>query len=251
MITEPVFYLLAIAAVLIIGISKGGFGGGMAIAGVPILSLSVDPVTAAGILLPILCCMDLMSLKGFWEQWDKALIKRMVPPVIVGILLGALTFSYFNESAIRLLLGIMTVLFTLNYWLKTSKEKSAKTPGKAASHFWSAMGGYTSFVAHAGGPPINMYMLSLRLSKTMYQGTLVLLFTIINYTKLPLYFFLGQLSAPNLMTSLTLIPLAFVGVYLGLRLHHMISEALFYRIAYIALFLTGLKLLWDGASGFN
>ncbi|MGB1310968.1 MAG: sulfite exporter TauE/SafE family protein [Leucothrix sp.] len=248
MLYDPYFYFLATIATLIVGISKGGFGGGLAIVAVPIMSLAIDPILAAAIILPILCVMDLISVKAYWKQWDAALVKSIIPAAALGILLGGLSFHYFNAGAIRLLLGLLAVTFTLNYWLKkTIVKKQAHTYW---GWFWSALTGFTSFVAHAGGPPINAYLLPLRLNKSVFQGTCVLVFTIINYLKLIPYFLLGQLNDDNLYTSLALLPLAFIGVFIGIKLHKRISEVLFYQLSYLFLFMTGLKLLWDGIVSF-
>jgi uncharacterized membrane protein YfcA len=248
MIDDPYFYFLAVIATLIVGISKGGFGGGLAIIAVPIMSLAIDPILAAAIILPILCVMDLVSVKAYWKQWDTQLIKDLIPAAGMGILLGGLSFHFFNAGAIRLLLGILAVSFTLNYWFKTEVVK--KQASKPLGWFWSTLTGFTSFIAHAGGPPINAYLLPLRLKKSVFQGTCVLLFTVINYLKLIPYFFLGQLNSKNFETTLVLLPLAFIGVFIGIKLHKRISEKLFFQLTYLFLFITGLKLLWDGIHSF-
>lgn len=248
MIHDPYFYFLATIATLIVGISKGGFGGGLAIVAVPIMSLAINPILAAAIILPVLCVMDLVSVKAYWKQWDSQLVKSMIPAAVVGILLGGLSFHYFNAGAIRLLLGLLAVGFTLNYWFK--RKVTEKKPSTYWAWFWSSLSGFTSFVAHAGGPPMNAYLLPLRLKKSVFQGTSVLLFTLINYTKIIPYFWLGQLNSDNLSTSLVLLPLAFIGVFIGIKLHKKISEKLFYQLTYLFLFATGLKLLWDGIRSF-
>jgi uncharacterized membrane protein YfcA len=248
MLFEPFFYMMAIPAVLIVGISKGGFGGGLGVVAVPILTLAIDPVLAAAIMLPILCIMDLIALKAFWKKWDGELFKSLIPSAIAGILVGTLSFHYFNADAIKLMIGVLAVGFTVQHWLKLSTAK--KEPSKIRAAFWSSLSGFTSFVAHAGGPPITFYLLPLKLEKSIYQGTSVLFFTSINYLKLIPYFFLGQLSMTNVKTSLTLLPVAFIGVYLGIILHKRMSQELFFKLAYLFLFLTGLKLTWDGVMAF-
>jgi len=244
MLLDPFFYLVAIPAILIVGISKGGFGGGLGVVAVPILTLAIDPILAAAIMVPILCIMDLMALKAFWKKWDLALFKSLLPSAVFGIVLGTLSFHYLNAEAIKLLVGVLAIGFTLQHWLKLSLSK--KEPSKARGAFWSSISGFTSFVAHAGGPPITFYLLPLKLEKSIYQGTSVLFFTAINYLKIIPYFFLGQLSLGNIKTSLTLLPIAFIGVYIGVFLHKRMSQELFFKLAYLFLFLTGLKLTWDG-----
>lgn len=249
MITDPLFYLLAIPAILIAGISKGGFGGGLGVIGVPLMALAINPIAAAAIMLPILCTMDLMGLKKYWKQWDNHQIALLVPAAILGIFVGYLSFNYLDADYIKLMVGVISIGFALHYWFK--QHIQPKNTHTWAGRFWGAMAGFTSFVSHAGGPPANIYLLPLRLPKKIYQGTTVLFFTLINYIKLIPYTLVGQFSSENLSTSFVLLPLAFIGVKLGFYLHHRVSETLFYRITYVLLFITGCKLTWDGFSIFG
>ncbi|MEZ5448101.1 MAG: TSUP family transporter [Thiolinea sp.] len=108
-------------AVLIVGISKGGLGGGLGMLGVPLLALVMSPVQGAAIMLPILCVMDLMALKAWWGQWSKQHVMRLLPAAIAGIVLGALTFRYFNSDHIRLLIGLIAMGFALNHWFRPAR----------------------------------------------------------------------------------------------------------------------------------
>lgn len=248
MITDPIFYLAAVPAVLLFGIAKGGFGGGLGVAAVPIMALVVSPVQAAGILLPLLCLMDIFGLIVYRRHLNLPLQKVLLPGAIVGIAIGTLSFGYLSVAAIRLILGTIAIVFALNHWLGLSQWVADHTrrAGAPAAAFSGAVAGFTSFVAHAGGPPINMYLLTQGLDRTAFVGTTVLFFAVVNYTKLIPYAWLGQLDATNLWTSLVLAPLAPAGIYAGLWLHRRVSDRLFFRIAYAALFAVGLKLLYDG-----
>ncbi|OUS12794.1 hypothetical protein A9Q89_05220 [Gammaproteobacteria bacterium 53_120_T64] len=248
MISDPFFYLCAIPAVLIFAMVKGGFGGGIAIIAVPLMSLAVPPVQAAAILLPLLIVMDGVAVWSFRGQWSQQNIKCSLPGAIAGVIVGALTFSYFSEAAIRLLIGLMCVIFCLNYWsqpgLKTKTEATAR-----AGNFWGAIAGFTSFGIHAGGPPMSIYLLPQRLDKTLLMGTFAIFFAAVNLLKLVPYTWLGQFDATNLLTSAVLAPLAPIGVRLGYFLLHKVSEVLVYRICYFFLLVIGSKLLFDGAKG--
>lgn len=241
--------IMAILALLIVGISKGGLGGGLGVLGVPLMSLTMPPAQAAAILLPILCVMDLMAMKAFWKGWSLEHIKRLIPAAIIGIVIGALTFKYFRASDVRLLVGLIAVGFALNYWFKPLQRFAGGKPGGIAGMFWGGIAGFTSFIAHAGGPPVNIYLLPQKLDKTVYQATTVIFFTIVNYVKLIPYTALGQFDATNLSASVMLLPMAAVGIWLGYKLHHRMPEKLFFQIAYVLLFITGCKLIYDGVSG--
>ena len=111
--------------------------------------------------------------------------------------------------------------------------------------FWGAVSGFTSTLAHAGGPPFAIWMLPQKLDKTVLVATSVVFFLVVNYVKLVPYAFLGQLSPPNLATALMFSPLAPIGIALGVWLHKRITERVFYAISYGLLFATGVKLIWD------
>lgn len=252
MITDPVFYMLAVPAILLVGISKGGFGGGLAMMGVPLISLASDPLTAAAILLPILCLMDVVGIWAYRKTWDAGILRLIVPAAIVGIIFGGLTFRFMSVDFIEVMIGSIAVIFTLDHWRrKLSRTVPPKAERSAVKgSICAAASGFTSFVAHAGSPPLSVYMLPLKLDKTIYVGTTVIFYAVVNYVKLVPYGLLGQFSTANLTTSLVLLPLAPIGTYLGVKLHHKIPENIFYAICYVALFLVGLRLIYVGVTGF-
>ncbi|MDH4109411.1 MAG: sulfite exporter TauE/SafE family protein [Gammaproteobacteria bacterium] len=251
MISDPVFYLFAVPAVLIFGISKGGFGGGLGIVAVPMLALVISPVQAAAILLPILCLMDLFSVWAFRGRWLFDEIRLLVPASLVGIGIGAALFEYMSPAIVRLLLGVVTIVFTLHYWIGNRFGTAASRPhfGPLAGGIAGATAGFTSFIAHSGGPPLNMYLLRRGLNRTEFVGTTVLFFTAVNYVKLVPYAWLGQFDSANLATSAILAPLAPAGIGIGVWLHHRVSETVFFRVIYVLLFAVGVKLVNDGLTG--
>ena len=245
MITDPLFYFFAVPAILIFGIAKGGFGNAIGVVAVPLMALAVSPLQAAAILLPILCVMDVFAIRKFWRQWDVTNIVIMLPAGCVGVLVGSLTFSYLNEGHVRLLIGLLALIFALNFWLK-SAGSIQKEPNYIKGTFWSVIGGFTSFGIHSGGPPVNIYLLPQKLHPKVFMGTCAMFFWITNYVKLIPYFILGQLDSQNLQTSLVLLPLAPIGVGFGYYLHTRVSTKKFYNIFNLFLIITGCKLTYDG-----
>ena len=245
MITDPLFYFFAVPAILIFGIAKGGFGNAIGVVAVPLMALAVSPLQAAAILLPILCVMDVFAIRKFWRQWDVTNIVIMLPAGCVGVLVGSLTFSYLNEGHVRLLIGLLALIFALNFWLK-SPGSIQKEPDYIKGSFWSVIGGFTSFGIHSGGPPVNIYLLPQKLHPKVFMGTCAMFFWITNYVKLIPYFILGQLDSQNLQTSLVLLPLAPIGVGFGYYLHTRVSPKKFYNIFNFFLIITGCKLTYDG-----
>ena len=248
MITDPLFYLCAIPAVLIFGIAKGGFGGGIAVVSVPLMALTISPVQAAAILLPVLLVMDAVALWSFRGKWDRRNIAIMLPGAVIGIVIGALYFRYLSEDAVRALIGTIALLFCGNYFLRRHRT-AATQPNRFKGTFWGTVAGFTSFGIHAGGPPAQIYLLPQQMEKTLLMGTFAVLFAAINVVKLIPYTLLGQLDHTNLVTSLVLLPLAPIGVRLGYFMLHRVNEMLIYRICYIFLAIAGAKLLQEGITG--
>ena len=248
MIETPLFYVVAIVAVLIVGISKGGFVGGFGIVAVPMMAMIIDPRQAAAIMLPILCAMDIVAMKIFWGQWDKRSLISIIPGAVIGIFFGGLSFKYLSADIIRIIVGTVTVLFVMQYYLIDRRRKN--DPGLNYNNmkggFFGALSGFTSFIAHAGGGPLSMYLFPLKLDKTKLMATSVIFFAVVNYVKLIPYVWLGQFSSENFCTSLILLPLAPIGVKIGVWMHHRVSNDVFYNICYTALFFTGLKVAFDG-----
>jgi uncharacterized membrane protein YfcA len=241
------FYAAATFGILLTGIFKGGFGGGPGGIAVALMSMFVAPADAAGIVLPILCAMDIFGLLAYRNNWSRHHVRVLIPGALLGIVLGALAFGVVPVEWVRLLIGLIAVTFTLNRWFDLAQRLGAKAgkPGPLIGFLSGATSGLTSTMAHAGGPPLLVYLLPQRMEKTVFVGTSVVFFAIVNYLKLIPYGLLGQLSTNNLGLSLLFAPLAPLGIWLGLRLERRIPEKPFYRLSYAILFATGCKLVYD------
>jgi uncharacterized membrane protein YfcA len=252
LIPDPMFYLLAVPVVLLVGIGKGGFGGGIGMVAVPALSFVVPLPLAAAVLLPILCVMDLFAVAAYRGKYSGVNLRRLLPAAIVGIGAGALAFGALDERWLRVLVGVIAVTFALQWLVGLARHRGRspepRSPGVGGGIVWGVATGFTSTLAHAGGPPASVYLLPQRLHPTIYVGTTVILFTVVNYVKLIPYSLLGQLRTESLLTSFVLLPLAPLGIMLGKWLHDRVNEVLFYRIAYGLLLITGLKLVSEGFS---
>jgi uncharacterized membrane protein YfcA len=246
-ISDPWFYAVAIPAVLLAGISKVGFGGAFGGLSVPLMSLVISPVQAAGIVLPILCLMDLFAVRAYRNRWDRANIKLLLPGALVGIVLGALCFDYLNDQAIRVMVGVIALGFALTTWLELMPRHVRTGASVGKGLFWSTVSGFTSFLANSGGPPLMVYLLPQRMDKSVFVGTTVVFFLVLDIVKLVPFTMLGQFTHVNLATSLLLLPLAPLGVVLGIWAHSRVKELLFYRVSYVLLFITGARLIYEGS----
>ena len=251
MITDPWFYAAAIPAMLILGLSKGGFTT-VGLLTVPILSLVIPPVQAAAIVLPILVLSDVVAVISYRGIFDATTLKIMAPGALVGVAIGWWTAAWVTEQEIRLIVGGISVLFALNYWLRHSRREVTRGPSVIKGGFWGAVSGFTSFVSHAGGPPFQMYVVPLRLEPRVFAGTSVLLFAAINAMKVVPYFLLGQFDATNLETSAVLLPVSVPATFAGIWLVKKFDTLSFYKVVYVLIFLIGVYLVWEAlAQGFG
>jgi len=143
--------------------------------------------------------------------------------------------------------GALTLLF-LAQRLLFPPRADAPPPPRWLGFILGIASGFTSFVSHAGAPPVSAYVLPLRLAPITFTATMATFFGVINLSKWIPYAWLGLIDWRNITTSLVLVPLAPVGVWIGVRLVPYVPQVVFYRLVYLGMLLTGIKLLWDGLS---
>ncbi|MFD0669215.1 sulfite exporter TauE/SafE family protein [Ramlibacter sp. MAHUQ-53] len=245
MITDPFFFLVAIPATLLLGISKSGFGAGFGSLAVPMMALAVPVPQAAAIFMPLLLVMDLLGLHAYRGHYDWRLLRFMLPWGLGGITVGAVLFKYLDSHLVSGIVGVCTLAFLAQRLLFPPRADSVAPP-RWAGILLTATSGFTSFVAHAGGPPINAYVIPMRLQPVVFTATMAVFFFVMNLSKWVPYAWLGLLDTRNMLTSLALLPLAPLGVWIGVRIAHRIDPVLFYRLIYLGMALTGAKLVWDG-----
>lgn len=246
---DPVFVAIAVLAVLIVGLSKAGLLGGLGVVGVPMLALIMPARDAAGMMLPVLLCMDAVAVWMYRKEFDRSILKLMMPGALIGTLIGWALWAFVSDAMVLLMVGVVTLLFVLDAVFPLRKKLEGLPPSRGWARFWGATAGFTSFISHTGGPPFQIYVLPQRLSPAIYAGTSAVFFAIVNTSKLIPYFFLGQLNVSNLTLSAALAPVGMLGVFIGIYLVRRISAKLFYTIAYWLIFLLAFKLIWDGLVG--
>lgn len=248
MVLDLWFFLIAAPAAIFAGISKGGFGSGAAFASASILALVVEPGLALGVMLPLLMLIDVATLRPYWGQWDSAAAWLLIAGGVPGVALGAWLYSVADADLFRVLIGGISLAFV--GW-QLAARSGALPVAKAALPRWAGgvagvVAGFTSFVSHAGGPPAAVYLLSQKLGKTEYQASTVLIFWIINLVKFIPYAFLGMFTWQTGTANLALAPFALLGAWMGVKLHRIVPERLFFGLTYVLLVVTGCKLIWDG-----
>jgi hypothetical protein len=246
-IADPAFLAAAIPAVLLAGISKGGFGSGGAFAATPLLALMIGPNAAIGIMLVLLIIMDATGLVAYWRKWSWPNARALMIGAVPGALIGMMVFAWTSPGAIRLLIGCIALAFVaFQIARKRGWAPDRNRPfNPIRAGFWGMVTGFSSFVSHAGGPPTAIQLLGQKLDKSTYQATTVLIFWWVNLIKAPPYYALGLFGGGNFTTALWLAPVAILGMVLGVVAHKHVSDLWFFRLIYTLLTITGTKLVWD------
>ena len=241
------FFALAIPAVMFAGISKAGFGSGAAFAASAILALTVPPGAALGIMLPLLMVIDAVSLRPYWRRWDEPSARGIIVGAVPGTALGALVYALVNADVVRVLIGVICIAFVGWQWGRARGLIRVGRFSFSRGRAWltGTVAGFTSFVSHAGGPPVAVFLLGQGIDKTTYQATTVVSFWAINLMKFLPYLFLGIFSTQTLLADVLLAPFAVLGAWLGVRAHHLVSDRVFFGLTYLLLLATGGRLLWQ------
>ncbi len=242
---DLLFFFTVVPAIILYGIAKSGLGGSMTLISVPLMTIVMPLNQALGIILPILIFSDFIAVYKYRKEFDLGTLKLMVPFAAIGIIIGSLTFSYFSEGLLKFIIGVMGFLFAGHYFfLKKDKEKKSEK-NFLKGGICSVVAGFTSFCVHAGGTPVSLYLLPIRMKKEIYVGTRIFFFTFINLIKLPLYINLSMINFESFKHSVVLFPVALLGILIGYKLLKIIEEKLFYNFIYALIFVTSTKLLYD------
>jgi uncharacterized membrane protein YfcA len=246
LLTNIHFLIVAILAVILVGLAKGGLSG-LGALGTPLIALVIPPVPAAAILLPILISQDVVSIWSFRKSWDGWIIGWMLPGAIVGILIGWWFAAMLREDAVMAALGTITLGFGLyRLWIERGGRVVApsRSPGWVGTLFGVGLG-FASEIAHAGGPPFQMWVAPRKLPHATFVGTGAILFGIVNWVKVPAYIALGAFTRETLIVSAALLPLATLSTLAGVWVIRRISGRAFYTIAYILMVGLGGHLIWQ------
>jgi uncharacterized protein len=241
------FYLCAIPAVILLGLSKGGFQG-VSLLSLPLMALVVSPIEALAIMLPILMIQDVVSAWAYCLSWDGRLLLISLPSAAIGIGLGYLLAAQVSDAGIALLVGVIACFFGVRQlWGRVSPPRRVPTePGIVRGIGWGIATGFTSMIAQAGVPTMQIFLLPYRLSRDVFVGTLVMQFLVVNWMRLPAFLALGRMTVENLILSASLLPIAIASTWLGVHLVRRTPGPRFFLLMYVLLVLVGARLIWNG-----
>lgn len=246
---DTTFLLVAALAVFLVGLSKSGLVASLGVIGVPLLTLVMPARDAAGMMLPLLIIMDVIALIAYRREVNWTVFRILLPGALIGSAVAFALSAVVSEAMVRLAIGIIALMFVLDAWLPLRKKLEGLPPSPGWGRFWGSIAGFTSFISHTGGPPVQIYTLPLRMPPALFAGTNAVFFAVVNAIKIPPYFVLGQLSWANMQAALYLVPVAIGGMVFGVFMVRRIDPAIFYKVAYGLIFMLSLKLIYDGVAG--
>jgi uncharacterized membrane protein YfcA len=252
-VTDPLFYLLAVPGVVALGLSKGGFAGIGQMATL-LLAVTMPPLEAAAIMLPIMIVQDATAMWVYRKEWNGRVLAIMIPGAMLGIGLAWLIAAHVSDDVVRVFIGIVTIAFCVYNWRGLARRareapQAPKPLPLAGGVFWATVSGFTSTICQAGGPPYHVQAMQLRLPKMVYVSTAAFFFGTMNMLKVVPYLALGQFSAKGFATSVALLPLAIAANAFGFWVVRRTPEKLFFQITLILLCVISAALLWQGATG--
>jgi len=252
------YVLLACAATLLIGVSKGGFGGGVGVLATPLFLIALPGNVTLSLVLPLLIVCDVFTWGHFPRDWHPRSYWSLGSGTAIGLMLGLFALLWFaredvdGDRWIRLIVGCVSLTFCVVQGYRVLRRRPGRfRPGIGAGAAMGVVCGFTTMVAHAAGVFVDMYLLALRLDKRAFVGTCARYYLTFNLLKVPLYLLAGALAQEDYITfqtlkwDLWLFPLCPLGVALGAWLNRRMSGKTFTLIIYFALAATGAKLLWE------
>ena len=238
------YLVLASVAALLIGMSKGGLPL-VGMMSVPVLSLVMSPVKAAVLLLPLYVISDMVGIWLYRRNYSLINLKILIPAGVAGVMIGWFTASMISDLTIKFIIGLVGVGFCLQTWFKRRQTDEPVAASVAKGTFWGTLAGFTSFIAHAGGPPFQVFVLPQKLPKAEFAGTATILFAVINFAKIGPYQALSPYAMDDMLKVAVLVPFALLGTFLGAFLTQRIADVWFFRLVQAGLFLVSLKLMAD------
>ncbi len=255
------FWVVAVMAAVLTGVGKGGIPIVGALV-VPVMSLAISPVMAAGLMLPVYVVSDWFGLYAYRKEFDGRVLVITMIGLTIGVGIGWAIYAFVAslgsasggsqalvDQWVTLLVGVISVVFAISQLLRRSVLATPRKAEILPGLFWTTIAGITSFVSHTGGPPYQVWTLPLGMKKAVFAGTSTIAFAYINAFKLIPYYLLGQINLVSLETAAVLMPIAAASVFLGVWAVRRLPERLFFTIVTWSLLLIGLELVWKGITG--
>jgi len=241
------WFVLGLGA-LVVGLSKAALPGGGTLA-VALFASVLPARSSTGTLLVLLIVGDLFAIWAYRRQADFVLLRRLIPTVLVGILLGTAFLALTGDEVVRRVIAvILLALIAFTLWRRSRPGRGAAPPDDDARHriaaaAYGTLGGFTTMVANAGGPVMSMYFLAMRLGVLAFLGTSAWFFFAVNLVKVPFSVGLGLISLESLRIDAVLVPLVVLGALVGRKLATRMNQKLFEKLVIALTVVSAVNLL--------
>ena len=245
MFNDSLILVIPAAVAFLIGLAKGGFGGMLGALAVPLMALVMPAREAIGVVLPILMFADVFAVASHWRKWNIKLVFLLIPGAILGVTIGTIFITNAPSDILRKFLGVIVLLFSIYKLLESRILKSIQYAGKNWHGIvFGTITGFSSSLAHTGGPPVSIYLLLQDIKPRMFIATSALFFMILNWIKVPFYLYANMFNFEILLSYTWLIPIVPLGVLVGRWFSVRVSKKVFEKIIVILLCVAGLMLLF-------
>jgi uncharacterized membrane protein YfcA len=243
---EPWQWLLAVAAALLVGVSKTGIGG-LGMLSVVIFAQIMPAKQATGTVLPLLILGDLMAVASYRSHTQWRFLWKLFPWTAAGVVIGFFALGRIDDNQARILIGmIVFVLLVVHVLRRRGALKEETDHGWWFAPMIGVLAGFTTLVANAAGPLMAIYLLAMRLPKMEFVGTGAVFFMLLNLFKVPFMVNLGLIDAQSFKLNLLLAPAVLIGALAGRRILVKIDQRLFENLALLLSAIAALILIRHG-----
>ena len=256
-------WAIVFLAVFFIGLTKSGFGSGLGLLAVPMITLAMAKIpgrgaeAGIGFMLPLLIAGDLIAVWQYRRLFSLEIVKRLLPGSLVGLFIGSALIWWFHHqksealasALISIEIGIESIFLVSLYWwrqLRGVQKTLMREPMR--SHVTGSIAAISSTLAHGAGPIIATYLLPLKLDRQLYVGTCATYFFLLNTGKLPSYWLTGQFEHASPWFAVRFLPVVLVGALCGVWINKRMSDRFFTKIVYATTFLLGWYVLYEGVT---
>lgn len=245
------WYITAMTlGVMLLGIAKSGFGGGIGIITVPLIANALPADRTIGVMLPILIFADLFAVAAHRKHVDRPTLRWLLIGAAIGIAIGTAVIWLIKtggtlDFALNLIVGSVCIVFVMLQCFRMLGGHVPHVPGgPLPGTIAGTAAGSVSMIAHSAGPVISIYLLERKLPKILFVGTSVIFFFIVNLAKVPSYVGLGLINRQTLVESAIWLPVVPVGAWIGIKMLRRIPEKPFTFIIYAAAALAGGRMIY-------
>ena len=231
-------------AVFLLGLSKSGIKG-IGIILIVILAFVFGEKASTGVLLPMLICADIIAVIYYNRHADWGIIKKLIPWMIVGVLVGVWFGNEISEYVFKKLMAVIIIISVIIMYFLERLKSSTPPTNRLFSSSMGFLAGFTTMIGNLAGPVSNIYFLTLRFPKNEFIGTAAWLFFIINIFKLPFHIFIWKtITKESLVLNSVLIPAVLIGFFIGVHIVKLISNTNYRRFILIVTAIGGIIMLF-------